>query len=260
MNRQNQRGFTVIEVVLFLAVSGLLGIGILATASSSVNQERYRDSVRSLQAYVQDQYSKVLNTQNDRAGNRYACTASGTIVDTSVSGGGATQSRGASDCYIVGRVVDVLDADRKTLVSQPVYATYDPMQDALLPTSDSQAFDRSRLIIAPSSVSAEEVGRSESTLEWDTAIVSESGGPRMFRLLIVRSPYSGMIRTYAEVAENLPATSTASVRALAVGNRQTDVTLCVDPAGLFTGQDLGVQIARGATSSAGVTLLDGGAC
>ena len=186
--------------------------------------------------------------------------ANGTIVDTTVGGGGTTQSRGASECYIVGRVVEVTDDEAKRLISQPVYATYDPMQDVLLPTSDAEAFDRSRLIIAPSSIPAVDVGREETMLEWDTAVMDTNGNSQKFRMLIVRSPYSGMIRTYAEAGTSLSATSTVSVRALAASNQQTELTLCVDPIGLFTGQNLGVAVARGATSSAGVTLLEGEVC
>ena len=40
-------GFTIIEVMLFLAVSGVLAAGILATVGGTIGAQRYRDAVDS---------------------------------------------------------------------------------------------------------------------------------------------------------------------------------------------------------------------
>lgn len=254
MNTQKMQGFTVIEVVLFLAVSGLLGIGILATASSSVNQERYRDSVRSLHSYLQKQYSSILSVQNDRVGNQFRCSLNGTVIDTTINSG-VPQSRGTSDCMIVGKVVDVIGDGSGVVRSQPLFATYDPMRDPSLPTSDVDALQKSRLVVGPASLS-----KDSYELEWQTSVVMAAGGPQQFRLVIVRSPFSGMVRTYAESAASLQPSTTTTVNALVSSGRQMEITACVDPDGLFTGQELGVRVARNAASASAVTLLDGGVC
>ena len=255
MMQQNSSGFTIIEVVLFLAVGGLLGVGILAGASQSVNQQRYQDGVRSLASELQSQYSAVVNVENDRAGNSYRCNPSGTVIDTSVSGGVA-QSRGTSDCTIVGRVIDVTGGNR-VVTSQPVYATADPMKDSILPTSDVDALRKSNLVV-PTAATANTLGRDSYEMEWGTSSVTPAGTPRQFRLLVVRSPFSNMVRTYAVVGSTIEPTVTSNIRDM-IG-REAEVTICVNPDGLFTGQELGVRILRGASTAAGVKQLEGGVC
>ena len=255
MMHQKSSGFTIIEVVLFLAVGGLLGVGILAGASQSVNQQRYQDAVRSLASELQSQYSAVVNVENDRAGNSYRCNQGATVIDTSVSGGVA-QSRGTSDCTIVGRVIDVTGGN-KIMTSQPVYATADPMKDSILPTSDVDALRKSNLVV-PSASTANALGRDSYELEWGTSSVSPTGAARQFRLLVVRSPFSNMVRTYAVSGGTVEPTSTTTVRSM-IGT-QAEVTICVNPDGLFTGQELGVRVLRGASTAAGVKQLEGGVC
>ena len=53
MKRVASRGFTIIEVMLFLAITGLLAVGVLATVGNSINVQRYRDAVVTLQTEVQ---------------------------------------------------------------------------------------------------------------------------------------------------------------------------------------------------------------
>jgi len=67
MVTKTQGGFTVIEVMLFLAVTGLLAVGILVGSGVAIGQQRYRDSVNTLKSYIQQQYSEVTSVINNRA-------------------------------------------------------------------------------------------------------------------------------------------------------------------------------------------------
>ncbi len=258
MARFNTSGFTVIEVTLFLAVSGLLGIGVLASASAALNNQRYQDSVRTLYTQMQAEYSNALNIQNDRSGSQLRCNLNGSVVDTSVSGGVA-QSRGTSDCTIAGRLVEVSGNPSRTVTTQPVFATVDPMRDAVLPTSDEDALRRSRLVLAPTTASGT-TARGQYDLEWQTSIVAPNGSPLQFRLLIVRSPYSGMMRTYVQQGTTLVPQVANSTTLYSMIGGQSEVTACVNPEGLFTGQELGVRILRNASGASSVKLLTGGVC
>jgi type II secretory pathway pseudopilin PulG len=54
-------GFTIIEVVLFLAISGLMAIGLLAGTSMAIQRQQYRDAVQSFAGYLRDEYARVVS-------------------------------------------------------------------------------------------------------------------------------------------------------------------------------------------------------
>ncbi|MCL1839633.1 prepilin-type N-terminal cleavage/methylation domain-containing protein [Candidatus Saccharibacteria bacterium] len=56
-------GFTIIEVMIFLAISGVLIIGIIAGAGATVARYRYNDAVQDLAEFLRSQYSTVVNPQ-----------------------------------------------------------------------------------------------------------------------------------------------------------------------------------------------------
>ncbi|MFV0484723.1 MAG: type II secretion system protein [Candidatus Saccharimonadales bacterium] len=58
-----RRGFTIIEVMLFLAISGFLLVGILAGTGAGIARQRYTDSVQHVAQILREQYSAVINTQ-----------------------------------------------------------------------------------------------------------------------------------------------------------------------------------------------------
>lgn len=67
MNKR--KGFTLIEVLLFLAVTAALFIGIAWGMRSSLFQQQYNDSVQSFLEFMRSIYSKVSNPQSTGAGN-----------------------------------------------------------------------------------------------------------------------------------------------------------------------------------------------
>ena len=46
-------GFTIIEMMLFLAVSGAMAAGIMVGVGATVNAQRYRDATHSLVSFFQ---------------------------------------------------------------------------------------------------------------------------------------------------------------------------------------------------------------
>jgi prepilin-type N-terminal cleavage/methylation domain-containing protein len=65
--RASHSGFTIIEVVLVLAVSGFLLMIVLGSASVGVNTQRYRDSVNTLAAIVQQEFTNTTNPMNTKS-------------------------------------------------------------------------------------------------------------------------------------------------------------------------------------------------
>lgn len=100
----SQQGYTIIEVTLFLAISGMLfAVAVLATGST-IRNLRFTDSGNSLEAYVQKQYDNVISGVNSRD-NQQICNAG------SFSAG--TQQPGTSNCYFMGKLVLFTQGDYK---------------------------------------------------------------------------------------------------------------------------------------------------
>lgn len=93
---KRQRGFTVIEVTLFLGITGLLFLIALLGTGSTIRSVRFTDSGRSLTAHIQRQYDDIINGLNTRSGNE-ACAAG--VV------GPGTQEPGTSNCLMMGRLL-----------------------------------------------------------------------------------------------------------------------------------------------------------
>lgn len=68
-------GFTLVEVALFLAITGLLFIGIVAGVQNSMFQQRYNDSVQSFAEFLRSIYSQTSNVQNPRTTDAGRSTA-----------------------------------------------------------------------------------------------------------------------------------------------------------------------------------------
>jgi len=111
-----QRGFTIIEVVLFLAISGLLFMMAYGATNGTIKNVRNDDSRNSLVSFIQKQYTTVLT--NDiprplRPGESVTCS-SGLGTDITVQSGvkrvGASQT-----CLLIGlqlRIVQNADGDQ----------------------------------------------------------------------------------------------------------------------------------------------------
>lgn len=68
--KKGKLGFTLVEVALFLAISGLLFFGITIGVQNSVNQQRKNDSVQSFMEFLRGIYDEVLNVQNTPSGGK----------------------------------------------------------------------------------------------------------------------------------------------------------------------------------------------
>lgn len=184
MGSSKSPGFTIIEVMLFLAITGLMVAGILASASSSLNAQRYRDGVESIKSMITNEYAKVYSLTNSR--------------DRSDPCGMAATSAGwgASDCLYTGRLVEIEQpggAGDYTMTVRPVIASED----------ESAPLDNLFTRFRYETTSDAELVESRA-LGWGLSAVSPGGGssPTRVAILILRSPLDGTVRTYNLLAGN----------------------------------------------------------
>ncbi|HRN90596.1 MAG TPA: hypothetical protein PK265_01125 [Candidatus Saccharibacteria bacterium] len=244
MNPLRNTGFTIIESMLFLGITGIMVIALLVGTGVSINTQRYRDSVSTLMSFIQQQYSEVGNVSNSRS-NDWSCGS-----DAETKQDGAPQDRGQSDCFIAGRLIMIAGSDITTLDINGVQ------------TGSSYGSDVSMLAnnyrFGVSSVSQD-----KSSLEWGAKITwpAEGAGSkpigtdRSLSLLILRSPDSGTVYTFTSDSvfpvDNI--TSDTIRQIMSPSTSRDKRTICVDSAnGLAVGNKLAVFIDANATNSSAV--------
>lgn len=233
MGIKGSDGFTIIEIMLFLGISGLMIFGILAGTGTAINQQRYRDSVNSLVMRLQQQYDDINGIQNSRTAN-WTCVNGLPADNEGVPG----VSRGASGCVILGRYIV---GSETSLTTQPVIGQEVSNSDA---ADDVKALVEMKPVLSTTQ-------QQTYPLEWNARMVQHSQGSTdaaSFSMLIVRSPLSGSVRTFTSEG-------VLSVADLVKANKLTQgVTVCVDSNGLFTGPRQAIVITPNAASASGISV------
>ena len=259
MGTHLKQGFTIVETMLVLAITGVLVTGLLVGVSASIANQRYRDSVATFKSFLQDQYSQVDNVSNERPAN-FTCTSAAKPV--AVTGSDNTNP-GQTGCVLLGRYITVIDGD----VTTAAVVGYENSTTAA--ATDVQTLkDNYSFGILGSSVQT-------STLEWDAKIAWPATGvdgrsqttPRSLSILIVRSPQSGSSYTFtADTAPQIDAVSSETLKSLLVQSLTTTPgqkaqTICVDPSGVSVSEKFAVYIAQAASGANSVEVrsnsLDG---
>jgi len=227
-----ESGFTVIETVLFLSISGALAIGILVGTTTSINVQRYRDSVNSLQSFMRQQYSDVANVRNDKLTN--SCSG---VPDI---------SRGQSNCVILGRYIKMTDSNKFTATT--VIGT--------IPLSLSSSDDLAVLLAYDIKLALSDIDKLTYDTEWGSLISKEDGTSMgSLAILILRSPSSGVIRTFVDTS------GTSTLLAILNRNNLKEAKMCVNSNGLFNGSKMAVVINANTTGASGVvTFGDNSGC
>lgn len=228
MRTSNQTGFTIIETMLFLGITGLLVMGVLVGAGTSINIQRYHDSVLSLQSVLQKQFSEVSNVNNDSAGD-LECV-------------GMVKARGQSDCVVLGRFITTEDS-RRLSIRSIIGIDNDSVTSV---TNDLVALDMYNIQIAPLTTETYEV-------EWGASLTQASGAQKAFSILILRSPVSGVVRTFINPDSVV---SDPEIESLIDQDYLDEgVTMCVDSNGMFTGGQSAIRVNANATNASGVETL-----
>ena len=225
--KRASRGFTIIEVMLFLAVTGVLAAGILASVGSTLGLQRYRDAVDGFSSYIQGQYGQTINVRND-IDNHRECAADGTFLAAHSAPPGTSET-----CVIIGRLVTT--ANGQTFRSQPIYMS--GVTNAFLKSGigDDAVF------------TADAAANRRLFIDSGVQPQPPATGDNAWAIAIVRSPISGVIHTYT-----MRRASVMLDQLVVEGNRRNDSVICIDPSGWLAGQVLGVVIAKDAPGASGV--------
>lgn len=279
MGIKTASGFTIIEVMLFLAVTGLMMAGILVSATSSINAQQYRDGVESTRNSIASQYAEVYSMQI------FSLTGEGTGGERNdinidpcrwLDGNEVNVNRGTSDCFYTGRLVQILPSDSGETTASllritPVVA--DPLLTGgrLFQNQQSTAGEANAATINPDTgvpytlserylfAKYEGDGQlvQEKRLDWGlTAVAPGTDEPVRISLLIIRSPVDGTVQTYNLLAGDRDPTAInyENLGSLLDATSFADAKFCLaDLSGsLDPSQRTAVMIERGATNSGDV--------
>ncbi|MDO4741811.1 MAG: hypothetical protein Q4A79_00325 [Candidatus Saccharibacteria bacterium] len=180
-------GFTLVEVMLFLAISGLLFVSILVGTQASIGQQRMRDSVQNFAEFLRSVYAEASNPENvESGGGRSSKVIYGKMIsfgqDKEVNG--AAIPSGTQKVFVYNVIGDQLDGEAGSITE-------------LLEKANAN------IVVSDSGVGATTgkmrfVGEVASyTPRWKAKIETTGGNEYKGEILVVRHPSSGEITTLA---------------------------------------------------------------
>ena len=257
MTKHNRRGFTLIEVLLFLAITSLLFLGVTIGVQNSIFEQRYNDSVQSFMEFLRTAYSEVLNVQ-DIGGGRSERAIYGKLITfgENTNPSGTQNSDHAIFVYdvianaeVVGDESGSTNGDAKTLLKN--------MNVNVLVNEGGK--------VKP-------FGIVESyTPKWGATINPPCDGTNCYydsvsgSVLIIRHPNSGTVYTYSgsviqvnEKIKNNAVGDYAGVLSSVIltFSSSADIDFCVNPDGGETSRiRRDVRIEAGARNASGVEMI-----
>jgi type II secretory pathway pseudopilin PulG len=236
-------GFTIIEVMLFLGITGLLALTLLGGWTTMINTQRYKDSVKTVQSFLQTQYNLVYNVENVKQddGGPF-CALNGSNEPQFVATG---VLRGQSNCIQMGRLIHISNGTQVR-----VYAIVGADLANTASTDAAEIVRRNPIVVNDEL----QISESELTVPWQAEVVNRRsiGGIQNVALAIIRSPLTGSVHTYRVGTDgaNLPDVESM----IAVANEQ-EVNLCLDPGVAFAGNRIGVAVRERASAQSFVQII-----
>ncbi len=258
MNARTSKGFTIIETVLFLGVTGLMIAGMFIGIGSSLGVQRYKDSVESFKSLLQQQYADIASVKNGREGV-WACTvASGRLSVQKLATGATTGALpGQGRCDIIGKYMTVSGGSIKayTVLS-------------LKTTTPTGSTDIQKLTSSAYTLGVSTADVLDTSMEWGAKLSWPQGsnptdarpvgatGDRQIAMLFIRSPDGGGIYTFSSNTVPTDTPTNSQLKAMIVAGTtipgRAERLLCVDSDGLVLTANRGIFLEARAADSAAV--------
>lgn len=246
-----RRGFTLIEVSLFIAITGLLFIGIAVGTQNSIFQQRYNDSVQNFAEFLRRVYSEVLNVQNVTTGGRSEQAIYGKLVtfgESKTFTGANNDDNTAFSYNVIGKIGDSTKAGALGKLAELGLTMVD---------SDGKM-----------------VGLAdEYTIKWQMALQNVRN-TNNFKgaILVVRHPDTGLVYTYVmngqtvevnAAIKNGTVTNDLLTKYMSNGSFKAEqLDMCLNPNGVGQGGvRMDIRIVKDARNASGVEVIgEGGVC
>ncbi len=163
-NDNEKKGFTIIEVMLVLAISGLMLIGVLGGTFDSIRVQRYNDSLNGFAESLRKVYNEVLNPRSN-----------------------AGENGGASNQAIYGQIVVFgLDGQGDKFYNATLVGKVEP------PKKEDKDFIR---LLAQQDITINCDTITEHVMTWGSKVFRNTNQQFIGTVVIARSPLSGVVHT-----------------------------------------------------------------
>lgn len=254
-----RRGFTLVEVSLFLAITAAVFVGIAVGTQNSIFQQRYNDSVQNFAEFLRTIYSQVKNVQNSESGGNTNKAIYGKLVTFGESYDlNGTKINDNDQVIFTYNVIGNISDESGNIIDQLI----DLEANVVYPVVDD----------AGHVTNYEFAGFAESySPRWGSRIQTTNGwsGDKYERfngaLLIVRHPSSGVIYTKVldeviEVNEILASGNDDNIQKILVdrlgGFKSEEVDFCVNPnGGEKSTLRRDIRLAKGLRNASGIEII-----
>jgi type II secretory pathway pseudopilin PulG len=261
MGTHKLAGFTIIETMLVVSISGLLVVGLLVGVSASLNEQRYRDATETFKSLLQQQYADLNNVQNGRDDN-WQCSNTATAQPT---GGPAAESRGQSDCVLLGKYLRIENSDISEYTVVGYKYNNSAQSNDVASLRNNYAMNVVKDLVDKSKMDwGTKIAYPRFEVDPVTGVQSAFGAPvspRKVGILFVRSPDSGQIYTFTNKEPNVPnesnITPSTFTNLLVAGDSipgQGSRTICIESNGLFTAANRAVYIGSYASAANAIEI------
>ncbi len=214
-----KRGFTLIEVALFLAISTAVLAAIMYGISTTVARRRYNDAVDGIVEEIKNAYSSAINVENYRrktADSSFFCSVSSAFNGSSIIVNSSTTSSkvktdnnpGRSRCAFYGQVITFGETNdsrvrRYDLIGLALEDNIEPEGNdnvlyALVNNAKANIVTMKNIGSTTTTCSASIAGNNSDFIPgWEARIENKADrGLYHGAIMIARSPISGTIHTY----------------------------------------------------------------
>ncbi len=252
---KNKHGFTMIEVALFLVITGALFVGIAVGTQNSIFQQRYNDAVQNFAEFLRSAYAQTMNVQSEGDGRSdmaiYGKLVSfGETVD--LAGNDIKNTDAVYSYNVIGKVGEMSSGNVLELLSED-------QLDANVVVKKDDKF--------------QSVGLVEDYRPRWSAAIQNTDDSSSFKgaLLIVRHPSSGTVYTFVMTGTAMDINGKikqANLEGVSTFNPLTEylssfqikqVDFCINPNGPDEGglrRD--VRVISGARNGSGVEIISEG--
>lgn len=221
------KGFTFLEVSLFLALSGAILIGILVGITSTLSSQRYNASVQDFAEFLRRTYTEVENPQSSHGGQDSQVLYGRLIIF------GEDGDYTVHTYNVAGNDV----AQNSVPASNDISQLRDELQNVNLRRIDDDNNDTYNVL-------------------WGAEIHSESGDRRYCGVLIVRMPSTGKIKTFWLKNDAIAATKANPDGKIDVSSASiTDINFCVRSSDNPSSVDRNVRIIKDAQNADAVQII-----